>query len=125
LVVAPRPPPTAPEAKATDGLNISSPTSDISQLARYMLASNAAPAGSNWGHWKNDAFDALVAKIETATDAKTIDESIKAAHELVVDDAPWAFIVHDLNGRAMTKKVKGFVSAQSWFQDLTTVELAK
>jgi len=127
MLVALRHAPTAPEAKGTDALNISSPISDISQMARYMLGANAAPAGSNWGQWKNDAFDALVAKIETATatDAKAIDDNIKTAHELVVDDAPWAFIVHDLNGRAMTKKVKGFVSAQSWFQDLTTVELIK
>ena len=32
---------------------------------------------------------------------------------------PGRFIVHDRNPRAMTKKVKGFVSAQSWFQDFT------
>ena len=29
------------------------------------------------------------------------------------------WIVHDRNPRAMTKKVKGFTSAQSWFQDFT------
>jgi hypothetical protein len=29
--------------------------------------------------------------------------------------------VHDLNPRAMTKHVKGFVSAQSWFQDFTRI----
>jgi hypothetical protein len=45
------------------------------------------------------------------------------AHELIVDEAPWLFIVHDLNPRAMSSKVKGFVSAQSWFQDLTNVSL--
>jgi peptide/nickel transport system substrate-binding protein len=31
--------------------------------------------------------------------------------------------VHDLNPRAMSKRVQGFVSAQSWFVDLTTVSL--
>jgi peptide/nickel transport system substrate-binding protein len=40
---------------------------------------------------------------------------------VIVDDAAWLFIVHDLNPRAMTKHVKGFVSAQSWFQDFTRV----
>ena len=53
---------------------------------------------------------------------KDIEEDVKA-HELIVDDAPWIFIVHDRNPRAMTKKVKGFTSAQSWFQDFTTVEM--
>ena len=46
---------------------------------------------------------------------------IRRAHEVIVDDAAWLFIVHDLNPRAMTKHVKGFVSAQSWFQDFTHV----
>jgi len=31
--------------------------------------------------------------------------------------------VHDLNPRAMSKRVQGFVSAQSWFLDLTTVSV--
>ena len=29
-------------------------------------------------------------------------------------------MVHDLNPRAMSPKVKGFVQAQSWVQDLTS-----
>jgi hypothetical protein len=33
------------------------------------------------------------------------------------------FVVHDLNPRAMSPKVKGFVQAQSWFQDLTRVSI--
>ena len=32
-------------------------------------------------------------------------------------------IVHDLNPRAMSPKVKGFVSPQSWFLDLTLVSM--
>jgi peptide/nickel transport system substrate-binding protein len=40
---------------------------------------------------------------------------------VIVDDAAWLFTVHDLNPRAMTRHVKGFVSAQSWFQDFTRV----
>jgi len=31
------------------------------------------------------------------------------------------FVAHDVNPRAMSPKVKGFVQAQSWFQDLTPV----
>mgnify|MGYP003694245913 CR=1 FL=1 len=41
----------------------------------------------------------------------------------LVDNPPWLFIVHDLNPRAFSKKVKGFVSPQSWFVDLTLVSL--
>jgi hypothetical protein len=46
------------------------------------------------------------------------------AHGLVVDDAPWLWIVHDLNPRAMSKKVQNFHPAQSWFQDFTQITMA-
>jgi peptide/nickel transport system substrate-binding protein len=41
---------------------------------------------------------------------------------LIVDEAPWVWIVHDLKSRAMSAKVKGFQPVQSWFQDFTSVE---
>jgi peptide/nickel transport system substrate-binding protein len=31
------------------------------------------------------------------------------------------FIVHDLNPRALSPRLKGFVQAQSWFQDMTPI----
>ena len=40
-----------------------------------------------------------------------------------VDNALWIWIAHDLNPRAMNPKVKGFVQAQSWFQDLTPITM--
>jgi hypothetical protein len=52
-----------------------------------------------------------------------MDAQIRIVHEQLVDDAPWLWIVHDVNPRAMSKRVKGFVSAQSWFQDLTRVDM--
>jgi peptide/nickel transport system substrate-binding protein len=42
----------------------------------------------------------------------------------VVEDAGRVFIVHDLNPRALSPRVKGFVQAQSWFQDLTPISVA-
>jgi hypothetical protein len=45
------------------------------------------------------------------------------AHAIVVDEAPWLFIVHDLNPRAMSKKVTGFHPAQSWYQDFTQISM--
>jgi peptide/nickel transport system substrate-binding protein len=48
---------------------------------------------------------------------------IGKAHEVIVDHVPWLFIVHDRNRRAMTKHVKGFVSAQSRFQDFSTIAM--
>jgi hypothetical protein len=34
------------------------------------------------------------------------------------------FVVHDLNPRAMSPKVQGFIQSLSWFQDLTRVSVA-
>ena len=58
-----------------------------------------------------------------ATDEATIQKYFAMAHERLVDNPPWLYIVHDLNPRAFSKKVKGFVSPQSWFVDLTLVSL--
>lgn len=43
----------------------------------------------------------------------------------MVDDAVMLWVVHDINPRALSPKVQGFVQAQSWFQDLTPVTIAK
>ena len=45
------------------------------------------------------------------------------AHAIVVDEVAWLFMVHDLNPRAMAKKVRGFQPVQSWFVDLTTISV--
>jgi peptide/nickel transport system substrate-binding protein len=45
-------------------------------------------------------------------------------HEVEGRQAVMIYVVHDLNPRAMSPKVKGFVQAQSWFQDLTRVSIA-
>jgi hypothetical protein len=52
-----------------------------------------------------------------------IDAQTRIAHERLVDNPPWLYVVHDLNPRGMSKKVHGFVSPQSWFVDLTRVSV--
>jgi peptide/nickel transport system substrate-binding protein len=124
MLVAQRSTPTAQQVMGVDAMNISLPPSaDISQMALYFLSGNAPPKGRNWSNWKNPQFDELIDRIEKASDQQQILADARKAHELIVDDAPWIFIVHDRNPRAMSKHVKGFVSAQSWFQDFTTVDM--
>jgi len=115
-----------PDASALKGamaLNVSSPSSDVGIMARYFSSANFAPNGFNFEQWKDDAFDAALAKLSEATDEATISASLRTAHERLVDNPPWLFIVHDLNPRGMSKNVQGFVSAQSWFLDLTLVSM--
>ena len=49
---------------------------------------------------------------------------ITRARALIVDDAPWLFVVDDLNPRALSPRVTGFVQAQSWYQDFTQLEVS-
>lgn len=117
--------PTAPVAANSDALNISLVSSDVSMIVRWFYGANSTPAGSNWGHWKNPEFDATIAKMESAANKDAFDKSVVKLHEMLVDEAPWLWVVHDANPRAMTKGVQGFISAQSWFQDLTRVSIKK
>jgi len=122
MLVAIRNPPTAPQTLGADAINISlAHATEFSRFATWFLSTTFPPAGVNWANWKNLEFDALVDEIEKSSDPEEIAANIRKAHEVIVDDAPWLFIVHDRNPRAMTKHVKGFVSAQSWFQDFTRV----
>ena len=33
------------------------------------------------------------------------------------------YVVHDVNPRALSPKVQGFVQAQNWFQDMTPIKV--
>jgi peptide/nickel transport system substrate-binding protein len=92
-------------------------------LARYFSSANFSPVGYNFEHWKDDEFDAALAELAESTNPASIDASYRAANQRLVDNPPWLFIVHDLNPRAMSKRVQGFVSPQSWFLDLTLVSM--
>lgn len=123
MLVAFRNDPTGPQSLGVDAMNISLVSSDISQMARWFWSANMAPNGSNWGHFQNAEYDKLLGEIQVASGDADVSAKVKRLNEIVVDEAPWLWIVHDLNARAMSDKVTGFVSAQSWFQDFTPVDL--
>lgn len=123
LLTAARATPDSPTLQGAMGLNISSPSSDAGIMARYFSSENFSPNGFNFEQWKDADFDDALKTISEATDPKVISAAYRKAHERLVDNPPWLYIVHDLNPRAMSPKVKGFVSPQSWFVDLTLVSL--
>jgi peptide/nickel transport system substrate-binding protein len=123
LLNASRAAPDAPMLNGAMGLNVSSPSSDAGAMYRYFAAANFSPNGSNFEQWKDDKFEDAMAKLADATDETTYNKYYALAHERLVDNPPWLYIVHDLNPRAMSKKVKGFVSPQSWFVDLSLVSV--
>jgi ABC-type transport system substrate-binding protein len=115
--------PDQPQWLRADAVNISLVSSDPSQMARWFLSANFSPAGSNAGHWRDEAFDRAFAELEVERDPARQAALLRTAHERLVDNPPWLWVVHDLNPRAMSRRVRGFTPAQSWFQDLTRVEV--
>jgi len=81
--------------------------------------------GYNWGAFSDPTADALADEALRAFVPREQDEILARLHAYIVDQAMWIWVVHDLNPRAMSPKVKGFVQAQAWVQDLTPVYVAE
>jgi peptide/nickel transport system substrate-binding protein len=105
MLVALRNEPTSSAAFGVNDMNMSLPPStDVSQMALYFYGGNLAPRGRNWSHWVNEEFDELIDRLEASRDPDDVTELGAQAHAILVDDAPWVFIVHDRNARAMTSR---------------------
>lgn len=105
-----------------DGINISRQAQDpFNALIRLVATSQWAPAGSNWGHYSNPKMDALIKEIYNEFDAKKRLTLLTQLNEMMNKDAVMIWVAHDVNPRALSPKVHGFIQAQSWFQDLTPV----
>ncbi len=112
----------SPEISA---INISRATQDpFNALIRHVWTGAWAPKGANWGHHGNPAMDKLIEGILAEFDTTKRLALLTQLHEMMSEEAVLIFVAHDLNPRAMSPKVKGFVQAQSWFQDLTPVTLS-
>ena len=79
------------------------------------------PNGLNWGYFSDPEVDKLGEESLAEFDVAKRNALIGKMHEKLVADAYEVFIVHDLNPRALSPKLTGFVQAQSWFQDMTPI----
>jgi ABC-type transport system substrate-binding protein len=114
----------APQNKGIDGLNNSVGVPDPFSAAIGIAWSKAGPPqGYNWGGFKDKEIDELAAAAYVEFDPAKQDVLVAKLHARIVDQAMWIWVVQDLNPRALAPNVKGFVQAQSWYQDLTSVYL--
>jgi peptide/nickel transport system substrate-binding protein len=105
-----------------DGINFSRGLLDpVNAVIKLVGKAYWAPAGSNWGHYESPETEALIEQIFNEFDEEKRLQLLTQLHEIEGKEAVMIFVVHDLNPRAMSPKVQGFVQAQSWFQDLTPV----
>lgn len=121
MLVAVRSDPKAPQSHGVQGINISLSSIDPSAMFRYFAKDSFSPTNYNWGHWDDAEVTALLKKAQASFYPEEQTKLLADAHAKIIDAAPWLFIVHDLNPRAMSKKVQGYVPVQSWFVDFTQV----
>jgi ABC-type transport system substrate-binding protein len=94
-------------------------------LIRHLQSSLVPPAGTNWGYYQDPEMDALFDKVRNTFDAAEQTKVLQTIHEKYVNEALFLMVTHDVNPRAMSPKVKGFVQAQNWFQDFSPIYMAK
>lgn len=110
--------------KGISAINLGYVTADpFYAISRFADSHYVAPNGVNWGGYNNPKVDAALDKVRTTFDTKTQDGLLAFVHQAMVDDALMLWVVHDVNPHAMSPKVKEFVQAQHWFQDLTTIRM--
>lgn len=92
-------------------------------ITRFFDSRYVAPNGVNWGGYSNPKVDAALEQVRNTFDVDKQNELLAFVHQTAVDDAVMLWVVHDVNPHALSPKVKGFVQAQHWFQDLTTLRM--
>lgn len=113
-----------PSAKGATAVNYSYFIQDpFTALIRQSQCNLAPPNGTNWGFYCDPEMDALFSQVRNTFDAAEQDKVLQKIHEKYVDDALFLMVTHDVNPRAMSTRVKGFVQAQNWFQDFSTISI--
>ncbi len=108
-----------------DGINDSRALMDPeSTLVKIASKKFWAPNGSNWGHFYTPGTETLIDQVLTTFDPEARMGLLTKLHEKLNDEAYMVFMVHDLNPRALSPSVHGFVQAQSWYQDLTPISVS-
>jgi ABC-type transport system substrate-binding protein len=113
-------------ARGATGMNYSYFIQDpFTGFIRHLQCNLAPPSGTNWGHYCDPDMDKLLAEVRNTFDKGEQTKLLQKVHEKYVDEALFLMITHDVNARAISPKVQGFVQAQNWFQDFSPISIAK
>jgi ABC-type transport system substrate-binding protein len=115
-----------PSSRGATAINYSYFIQDpFTGLIRHLQCNLAPPNGTNWGYYCDPAMDKLFDQVRNTFDPKEQTLVLQKIHEKYVDEALFLMVANDVAPRAMSKKVKGFVQAQNWFQDFSGITMAK
>jgi ABC-type transport system substrate-binding protein len=113
-------------ARGATGMNYTYFLQDpFTGFIRHVQCSFGPPAGTNWGYYCDPEMDRLLEQVRNTFNEAEQTKLLQKIHEKYVDEALFLMVTHDVNPRAMTPKVKGFVQAQNWFQDFSPVSMEK
>jgi ABC-type transport system substrate-binding protein len=91
---------------------------------RHLQCDLQPPAGTNWGYYCDPEMDKLFAEVRNTFDEAAQTAVLRKIHEKYVNDALFLMVTHDVNARAMSPRVRGFVQAQNWFQNFSSISMA-
>ncbi len=94
-------------------------------FVRHFQSDLVAPKGTNWGYYGSKEMDTLFTTARNAFDPKDQTVALQKIHEKIVNEDLFLDVTHDVNARAMSSKVKGFVQAQNWFQNFSSITMTK
>jgi peptide/nickel transport system substrate-binding protein len=86
-------------------------------------SSQWTPVGPNRALYKNARFDALLQQARLTTDQAKRAQLYREAQRILVDDAPWVFVDHEIQIAALSKRVQGFKLHPSFDLRVETISL--
>ena len=86
-------------------------------------SSQWTPNGPNRALYKNDKYDELLHQARLTTDQAKRSELYRQAQRLLIEDAPWIFIDHEIQTAAHSKRVQGFKLHPSFDLRVETISL--
>ncbi len=115
---------TDPASKGGHSINFTYFVQDpFTGFIRHLQCDLKSPKGTNWGHYCDPEMDKLLDAVKTTFDPKEQLAVLQKVHEKYVDDALFLMVTHDVNARAISPKVKGFIQAKNWFQDFSPITM--
>jgi peptide/nickel transport system substrate-binding protein len=94
-------------------------------MVKYPLlhSSQWTPNGPNRALYKNARFDEILAQARQVTDQAKRAELYREAQKILVEDAPWVFVDHEIQIAAISKRVQGFKLHPSFDLRVETISL--
>ena len=114
-----------PSAKGASAINFSySLQEPFSAYIRHLQCDLVPPTGTNWGYYCDTPMAALFDKVRNTFDPAQQTAVLRTIQEKFTNDALFLMVAHDVQARALSRKVHGFIEAQNWFQDFSPITVS-